>query len=380
LTERTFRVLSGLIAVLLFSSAVLLGAKFAAGATKPVYHVQGTFSAAGQGLLSGSDVKIHGVNVGKVSTIRLVGGRARIRLTIDKAEKIPVDAEAIIRPKTLFGEKFVDIAPGADEATGPFLKDGDTIKHTLGGFEFERVLSDVYPILKSFKPEELGTIISTLARGGEGTGANVNHSFHNLATIASAQADNVKETQQFIDDLAALSDTLAAKADATAQGIHDAHVALPVLNARSAEFTQALSSLSRMTGDVADLLENNKPLLHKLATEGGKPLAAIDAKIGQLPATVTGLRQFFETLAESGIGVPYGNGTVAKVKIIIGDNSCQPALMDCSGDLPKAFGSLQRPIAKPGGKGGASIVPTGPLQPPTKGVKGLRELLRSLVG
>ena len=65
----------------------------------------------------------------------------------------------------------------------------------------------------------------------------MNHSLENLAMIASAQADNVKETQQFIDDLAALSDTLAHKADATAQGIHDAHEALPVLNARSAEFT-----------------------------------------------------------------------------------------------------------------------------------------------
>ena len=380
MTERTKRVLEGLVAILLFASAVILGAKLSVGATKPVYHVSGTFSAAGQGLLSGSDVKVHGVNIGKVSTIKLVDGRARIRLTIDKAQKIPVASQAVIRPKTLFGEKFVDIDPGVHEADGPFLHDGDTIKNTLGGFEFERVLSDAYPILKSFKPEELGTIISTLARGGEGTGANVNHSLENLATIATAQAGNVKETQQFIDDLAALSDTLAAKADATAQGIRDAHVALPVLNARSAEFTQALSSLARMSGDLADVLENNKPLLHKLATEGGKPLAALDAKKDQLPATITGLRQFLQTLAESGLGIPYGNGTVAKIKVIIGGNSCQPALMDCSGDLPKGFGTLKQPVLKPGAKNGGTIVPTGPLRPPTKGVKGLRELLRSLVG
>ena len=277
----------------------------------------------------------------------------------------------------MFGEKFVDIDPGAHEASGPFLKDGGVIKNTLGGFEFERVLSDAYPILKSFKPEELGTIISTLARGGEGTGANVNHSFQNLATIATAQAGNVKETQQFIDDLAALSDTLAAKADATASGIRDAHEALPVLNARSEKFTAALSDLSRMTGDLADILENNKPLLHKLATEGGKPLDVIDSNLGQLPKTVVGLRQFFETLAESGTGIPYGNGTVAKIKIIIGDNGCQPALSDCSGDLPTGFGP-NRPLVRPGGKTTAS--PQAPFRPPAKGVKGLRELLRSLVG
>ena len=377
MNERLRRALEGIIALLLFAAVVVAGAKLSAGAANPVYHVSGSFSSAGQGLLSGSDVKIHGVNIGKVSTIRLVNGRARIRLTINKAEKIPVDAHALIRPKTLFGEKFVDIDPGTAEATGPFLKDGGVITHTLGGFEFERVLSDAYPILKSFKPEELGTIISTLARGGEGTGANVNHSLQNLAVIATAQAGNVKETQQFVDDLAALSGTLADKADATAQGIHDAHEVLPVLNARSEEFTQALSSLSRLSGDLADVLENNQPLLHKLATEGGKPLEAIDSKIGQLPATLVGLRQFFQTLAESGMGVPYGDGSLAKIKIIVGGNTCQPALMDCSGDLPTGFGANKPLLLKPGAKTGAIV---GPLQPPVKGIKGLRALLRSLVG
>ncbi|HVV37663.1 MAG TPA: MlaD family protein [Acidimicrobiales bacterium] len=380
MTERTYRVLSGLVAVLLFSSVVVTGAKLASGAAKPVYHVEGTFSAAGQGLLSGSDVKIHGVNIGKVSTIKLVDGRARIRLTIDKSDKIPVDAHAIIRPKTLFGEKFIDIDPGADEATGPFMRDGDTIKHTLGGFELERVLSDAYPILKAVKPEELGTILETLARGGEGTGPNVNHSLQNLAVIATSQAGNVKETEQFVDDLAALSDTLAAKADATAQGIHDAHDVLPVINDRTAEFTGALSDLATLSGDLADVLENNQPLLHKLVTEGGKPLAVIDAQLGQLPKTVVGLRQFLETLAESGTGIPYGSGTVAKIKVLVGGNTCQPALADCSTDLPAGYSVNHAPVLS-GINAGNTVEPTAaPLHPPVKGVKGIRALLRSLLG
>jgi hypothetical protein len=54
--------------------------------------------------------------------------------------------------------------------------------------------------------------------------------------------------------------------------------------------------------------------------------------------------------------------------------------MDCSGDLPKGFGGNQSPLLRPAAKGGAATTPSGPLQPPTKGVKGLRELLRSLVG
>jgi phospholipid/cholesterol/gamma-HCH transport system substrate-binding protein len=364
MSDRTWRALSGVVALLLAFATVVLGAKLSAGATKPVYHVSGTFSSAGQGLLSGSDVKIHGVNIGRVSTIRLVKGKAEIRLTIDKSEMIPVDAEAVIRPKTLFGEKFIDINPGEHEASGPFLRDGDEITRTQGGFEVEQVLTDLYPVLKEIDPKELGTVLSTLADGGSGTGANVNHSIENLAVIATAQAGNVKETQQFIDDLALLSSTLADHADETAAGIRDAHDVLPTLNARSAQFTQALTGLSRLSGDLADLLENNRPFLHKLITKGGKPLEALDAQKNQIPKVVVGLRQFLQTLAESGMGVPYGSGSLAKVKLIFGAG-CQPAVSDCSGDLPAGYSANRpRPL----------------LRPPTTGVPALRELLAGLVG
>src|SRR3546814_14826875 len=72
------------------------------------YELSGRFDAAGQGLLPGSDVKVRGVNIGEVDGIRLVDGAAEVTLRIHDGEQVPVDATAIIRPKTLFGEKFID--------------------------------------------------------------------------------------------------------------------------------------------------------------------------------------------------------------------------------------------------------------------------------
>ena len=101
-------------------------------------------------------------------------------MDIKRTEKVPVGAKATIRPKTLFGEKFIDIDPGDKEATGPFLEDEDRITDTLGGFELEKVLTDLYPILKAVKPEELSVIVSTLAQGGDGQGPAINRSLVNL--------------------------------------------------------------------------------------------------------------------------------------------------------------------------------------------------------
>jgi len=373
LTDRQYNAVSGLIFILFMVAVVVLGGKIAYGATDPVYHVSGTFSAAGQGLLPGSDVKVHGVNIGKVSSIKLVKGEALIRLTIKKNESVPVASMATIRAKTLFGEKFVDIDPGPTETKGPFLREGGIIEKTQGGFEVERVLSDVYPILKEINPAELGIILDTLSRGGNGVGSNINHALESLSVFATGQADNAAETKRFIDDMALLSETFAQHADEAVALARDAHAALPEINAHTDEFTALLKDAARLTGDVADVLEANKPLLDKIVPKGGKALSAIDAQKHRLPAVVVGLRQFFQSLAEAGTGVPFGDGALAKIKLVV-PGMCAPALMDCSGDLPP--GTSADP-AKPKSATAPSLL--GGLRAPSHGADALRDLIADLV-
>ena len=216
-------------------------------------------------MLSGSDVKIHGVNIGKVSTIKLVDGRALIRVTIKKSETIPVDARGRHPAEDAVRREVHRHRPRRrPRRVDRSSSDGDTIKDTLGGFELERILSDLYPVLKEIKPERTRHH-PRHARPWRRrrTGANVNHEFQNLAAFATGQAGNVRETEQFIDDLAALSQTLADHADEAIAGVRDAHEALPVLNARTDEFTSVLKNTARLTGDVADILEANTPLLQQ---------------------------------------------------------------------------------------------------------------------
>src|SRR3546814_1507109 len=149
LTHRRRDMLTGAIALVLLSAAATIGIKASFGAFDGGYELSGRFDAAGQGLLPGSDVKVRGVNIGEVDGIRLVDGAAEVTLRIHDGEQVPVDATAIIRPKTLFGEKFVDIEPDDAEESGPFLDDGGVISDTQGGFELEAVLADAYPLLKA---------------------------------------------------------------------------------------------------------------------------------------------------------------------------------------------------------------------------------------
>src|SRR3546814_15270029 len=88
-TRRNRNVISGAVGLLIVISLISVGIEASFGAYDGGYELRGTFAAAGQGLLSGSDVRIRGVNVGEVSNIRLVDNRALIRIRIEDGTQIP---------------------------------------------------------------------------------------------------------------------------------------------------------------------------------------------------------------------------------------------------------------------------------------------------
>src|SRR4029079_2192575 len=90
--------------------------------------MKASFANAGQGLQHGSDVKLRGVNVGKVQSVKLEDGRALVTMEINHSTKVPTSATATVRPQTLFGEKFVDIETGSGEGAGPYYStNGDLL-------------------------------------------------------------------------------------------------------------------------------------------------------------------------------------------------------------------------------------------------------------
>lgn len=72
-----------------------------------------------------SRVKMSGVEVGKVSGIRIENGRAKVSARIHADIPVYADGGIKIRLSGLIGTQFLDLIPGTREA--PRLKDGDTL-------------------------------------------------------------------------------------------------------------------------------------------------------------------------------------------------------------------------------------------------------------
>ena len=394
LTVRRKNIISGLIALVLVMSVIVLGVASSFGRFDDVYQVTASFDAAGQGLQHGSDVKVRGVNIGKVSSVKLVDGRAKVFMDIDTGQRIPMRAEAVVRPKTLFGEKFVDLVPCPDpkdpsltstatgtcpeEGAGPFYptngKGAFPDDKTLGGFELERVLANAYPLLRDIDPAELGTVISTLAQSGKGLGDEVNRTIVNSEKLADIFAKHDADQRQFLADLAKVSTQLGARSDDLVGLANSLNTALPPLNSRSGQLNDLLVQLGRLSNDVADLLEANTAFIDASLGPGDAVIQMLYDHRGDLVPLVVGLRTYVQTLAEV-IRIPLGDGTyMAGVRALLGGAAC--SLIICPGVTANAPAGAAATTAAPvDTSGGTPLVPNGPAGDGTS-----RDVLADLFG
>jgi len=131
-----------------------------------------------------ADVRLAGVNVGKVKTKELDAGANRTIVTLeldDKYAPLPADSRAILRQKTLLGETYVEISPGTKD--GPKVEDGGTLANSQ--VEDTTQLDEIYdafdkPTRDAFREwiEELSATIE------DGRGEDLNDALGNLSGVA----------------------------------------------------------------------------------------------------------------------------------------------------------------------------------------------------
>jgi ABC-type transporter Mla subunit MlaD len=180
------------------------------------------------------------------------------------------------------------------------------------------VLAAAYPILAKIKPEDLTTVLDTLAQAGQGEGPAINRQLGNFQQLAALAAAHDLDTQQLLSDFSVLSSSIANDSPNLVALAQSLNVVLPQVNSRGDEITTILGNLSRVSNDAANLLDANRVAQDKLILEGGQVLATLVPRLGEVDPTIVGIRQFVQMLTEIG-HVPYGPGTVlGAIKLVLG--------------------------------------------------------------
>jgi phospholipid/cholesterol/gamma-HCH transport system substrate-binding protein len=190
----------GLILVVLFFGWLTWA--FFSKAFTPYDDVKLTSSKSGLALPERADVKLRGMIVGVVRETKIEDGKVTLTLGMDPAliGRIPRDVRAEIIPKTLFGEKYVNLIPSGT-GTGEHLRAGDTITDAVVPVEFEEFFNDIYPLLTAVPPEKVAYTLTALANSLEGRGDALGQTLEDSNTYLKKFNP---ENQRAVDDIVAL--------------------------------------------------------------------------------------------------------------------------------------------------------------------------------
>ncbi|MEV6839002.1 MCE family protein [Streptomyces sp. NPDC051133] len=126
-----------------------------------------------------ADVKLRGLLVGEVREVHADGTKATLDIALDPryVPRIPSDVQARLLPKTLFGEKYVDLVepPRSARSSARPIRAGDVITQdrTKAGIEVQQLMNDLLPLLRTVRPGELDAALSAFATALEGRGNRI---------------------------------------------------------------------------------------------------------------------------------------------------------------------------------------------------------------
>jgi phospholipid/cholesterol/gamma-HCH transport system substrate-binding protein len=143
------------------------------------------------GIAKHSQVRVSGIPVGTIESVRLDHGKARIDIRINPDIQLHVDASATKVSSSLLGEYFISIAPGTDGRDT--LKDGDQIPVAVEAVTTDTLMREVAGI-----SDDVKRVTRSLADsvGTEEGKENLKETLKHLAEVTQALNETVRENRE----------------------------------------------------------------------------------------------------------------------------------------------------------------------------------------
>lgn len=376
--------LTRIVVVVVVVAIVVVGAIYLFSGSKSK-SVTARFASA-VGIYPGTPVKILGVNVGQVTSVKPHGGYVTVGMEYDSQYQLPANVGAVEVANSLVSDRYIQLSPAYPGGSAP--KVGDKASIPMSRTSAPAELDDIYKALSTLsvalgpnganKHGALSTLVTVGAANLKGNGAALGDSITNLSkaaqTLSSGRRDlfgtvtNLKkftqalsasdgQVRKFNDQLAQVASDLASERADLGAALRELGLALDKVNGfvkkNAGKFHTDIKGLEEITGvlvkqkaslnetlaiapvALANIVHAYQPNLGVIATRGN--LSSLTDP-GQLCAVLSAVPNLFNL----GLGNILGGLTttiVSACKAVLAKN---PNLLKLPGlgDLGKSLGGL----------------------------------------
>jgi len=219
------------------------------------------------GLRAGQFVRASGVEIGKVDTIKLVDGgkRALVKFNVDRSIPLYQSTSAQIRYLDLIGNRYLELKRGQGEGADKVLPAGGFIPlaRTQPALDLDALIGGFKPLFRALDPQKVNTIASSLVTVFQGQGGTINDILDQTAQLTSQLGERDQAIGEVIKNLNIVLDTTVRHRQQFDQTINNLEVLVTGLNNHREQLAAGTAHISNAAGTVADLLSEDRELLHK---------------------------------------------------------------------------------------------------------------------
>lgn len=250
-----------------------------------------TTSAAGLQLTPPADVKFDGLIVGEVRSVSTDGENAVLHISLDPSDRhyIPQNVDAEIIPKTLFGEKYVNLRlPAAPSTTT--IAAGDRIVPSRTSVELSAVFNDIGPVLHALRPDQLAPTLSALAEALSGRGERLGKNISLLHRYLQGFDPHIGQLSTDLRLLARTSNNYATAAPDFLQLLDNSRaISSDLLVPKQQSLAAFLAETSTSAAEADTVLRNNANQLIGLANHSLPVLRVLGHYSSALPCLIKAL-------------------------------------------------------------------------------------------
>jgi len=215
----------------------------------------------------GTDVRILGVNVGRVVAVVPEGNSVRVEMEYDAKYKVPADAKAVVVTPTLVADRFVQLTPAWDG--GEVMADGADIAlpETAVPVELDRIYASLRDLSEALGPNgvnkdgTLDHLLKASAKAIDGEGALGNEMINNLSQATQTFGEGSENLFATVSELATFTQALGDNDRLVRAFIRDLAGMSRALVTERGELRRALGAVARSVGTVKTFVEDNRTAL-----------------------------------------------------------------------------------------------------------------------
>jgi phospholipid/cholesterol/gamma-HCH transport system substrate-binding protein len=250
---------------------------------------------AGLQLARFGDVRRHGALVGQVRQITNDGKDAviKIALTPSAAKDIPENVDIEILPTTLFGQKYISIIDPKDPSQKS-LSNGDVIpaSRVTTNVELQKILADLFPLLRSIRPADLSSTLYALATALRGRGNELGETFERLDSYLTTMNVHLPTLQQDLVLLARVSRSYSIAAPDLVRLLKNATTTAHTVSSKEPELQTFFSDVTGLGKTSTRMLTTNEAGIVRAPAVSRPLLGLLDTYSPELPCLLKGAARY----------------------------------------------------------------------------------------